>query len=82
MKKLNDIQLALVLARLQEPSDTDNCPNQKRLLREECLGLDANGENFDKTKLHSDPFVRSMAYWQLKDYVSAQHTLLVEGTTL
>ena len=51
-------------------------PHEKRLLYEEILGCDAEGQNFSLTKASRDPFKRSMAYWLVKDYNSALTTLL------
>lgn len=48
----------------------------KALLYERILGLDKNGENYDARKASHDPFLRSMALWQLKDYESSLRTLL------
>ncbi len=62
INNLNDIQLALLIARLHE-GDEQNFVND--ILQREIL-----------TKPHSDPFYRSMAYWLLKDYNHALNTLL------
>lgn len=32
--------------------------------------------NYDSKRAHPDPFLRSMAFWKLGDYLSAVHTLL------
>lgn len=32
--------------------------------------------NYDPKRAHQDPFLRSMAFWKLGDYLSAVHTLL------
>ncbi len=67
----------MVIARLYESELDDSMPvNQKRLLYQECLGCDADGENQDVANMSPDPFVRSMAYWILKDYSAALGTLL------
>ena len=80
MNKLDDIQLAMVIARLYESELDDAMPtNLKRLLYEECLGLDMNGENYNYCNVHPDPFIRSMAYWLLNDQSSALGTLLETG---
>lgn len=69
----------MVIARLYE-GELDAAPNSlKRLLYEEILGCDAQGNNFDITKAHPDPFLRSMALWTLKDHQAALSTLLVGG---
>ncbi|XP_011309847.1 dmX-like protein 2 isoform X2 [Fopius arisanus] len=75
LHKLNDIQLAMIIARLYEDDMTS--PNFKRLLWEEILGCNENGENPDINAAHPDPFLRSMALWLLKDYAGSLNTLLL-----
>ncbi|XP_011258519.2 dmX-like protein 2 isoform X5 [Camponotus floridanus] len=75
LNKLNDIQLAMVIARLYE-NDTSS-PNMRRLLYEEILGCDKDGQNQDMSRVHPDPFLRSMALWLLKDYSGSLNTLLL-----
>lgn len=66
----------MVIARLYE-GDLDCTPEQlKRLLYEEILGCDCEGKNYDSSKAHPDPFLRSMAFWMLKDYTGSLNTLL------
>jgi hypothetical protein len=78
---MEDIQLAMVIARLYETElDDVMSVNLKRILYEEILGMDAGGENYHHHKAHTDPFLRSMALWMLKDYSSALSTLLQSGT--
>ncbi|CAH1397585.1 unnamed protein product [Nezara viridula] len=67
LNKLEDLQLAMVISRLYEGEMDSTPPNLKRLLYEEILGCDAKGENQDFTRVHPDPFLRSMALWILKD---------------
>lgn len=74
LNKLNDIQLAMIIARLYEDDMTS--PNLKRLLFEEILGYDKEG-NQDMIRAHPDPFLRSMALWILKDYSGSLNTLLL-----
>ncbi|CAF4260362.1 unnamed protein product, partial [Rotaria sp. Silwood2] len=62
LSNLNDIQLALLVARLYE-NDEQNLVNN--ILNKEIL-----------TKPHNDPFYRSMSYWLLKDYEDSLNTLL------
>ncbi len=70
----------MVIARLYESELDDAMPaNLKRLLYEECLGLDMNGENYDPSNVHPDPFIRSMAYWMLQDMSAGLGTLLETG---
>ncbi|XP_034195929.2 rabconnectin-3 alpha isoform X5 [Osmia lignaria lignaria] len=75
LDKLNDIQLAMVIARLYEDDTTS--PNMRRLLYEEILGYDKDGQCQDMNKAHPDPFLRSMALWILKDYAGSLNTLLL-----
>ncbi|XP_047120921.1 dmX-like protein 2 [Schistocerca piceifrons] len=76
LNKLNDFQLAMVIARLYEGELDSTPPNFKRLLYEEILGCDSEGGNQNLTKVHPDPFLRSMALWILKDYTGSLNTLL------
>ena len=66
INNLNDIQLALLIARLYENDEQNLVVN---ILNQEIL-----------TKPHSDPFYRSMAYWLLKDYQRSLNTLLQNDT--
>lgn len=75
LDKLNDIQLAMVIARLYEDDTTS--PHMRRLLYEEILGCDKDGQNQDMNKCHPDPFLRSMALWILKDHSGSLNTLLL-----
>ncbi|XP_058830024.1 dmX-like protein 2 isoform X2 [Topomyia yanbarensis] len=76
LTKLQDLQLALVITRLYEGEHDATPPSFKRLLYEEVLGCDKNGENQDLNRAHPDPFLRSMALWILKDYSGSLSTLL------
>ncbi|XP_076465247.1 dmX-like protein 2 isoform X2 [Babylonia areolata] len=77
LDKLNDFQLALVVCRLYEIDDP--LPQSVcQLLHTHILGMDEGGNNYSIHKAHPDPFLRSMAFWTLKDYESALHTLLEE----
>lgn len=77
LTKLDDLQLAIVIARLYESELDDAMPtNMKRLLLEDCLGCDQSAECYDPASAHPDPFIRSMAYWLIKDYSAALGTLL------
>ena len=71
----------MVIARLYESeldsADSQMPSNLARVLYEECLGCcGATGEDYDVNSAHPDPFVRSMAYWMLKDYSAALGTLM------
>ena len=67
LDKLHDFQLALVICRLYDGEDM-MCSSVKKILYTHLLGCDADGENYIETKVHPDPFQRSMAYWLFKDY--------------
>ena len=66
INNLNDIQLALLVARLYSDEEQDLVNS---LLNREVL-----------SKPHSDPFYRSMAHWLQKDYDQALATLLESNT--
>lgn len=72
---MEDIQLAMVIARLYE-SEFDTSSTHESLLYERVLGCQKDGSGFCCTKLHPDPFLRSIAYWIMKDYTKALDTLL------
>ncbi|XP_045427822.1 dmX-like protein 1 isoform X12 [Pipistrellus kuhlii] len=77
LEKLNDIQLALVIARLYE-SEFDKSATYKSILRKKILGIlsPIDEHNSLNINMHYDPFLRSMAYWILEDYGSALETLI------
>ncbi|XP_036759131.2 dmX-like protein 1 isoform X7 [Manis pentadactyla] len=77
LEKLNDIQLALVIARLYE-SEFDTSATYKSILCKKILGIDSPVSEFNSLhiNMHYDPFLRSMAYWILEDYSSALETLI------
>ncbi|XP_014586211.1 dmX-like protein 1 isoform X2 [Equus przewalskii] len=77
LEKLNDIQLALVIARLYE-SEFDTSATYKCILRKKVLGIDSPVSELNSLNIntHYDPFLRSMAYWILEDYGSALETLI------
>lgn len=72
---MEDIQLAMVVARLYE-SDFESSSTCKGILYERVLGCQRDGSGFSSTKLHPDPFLRSIAFWIMKDYTRALDTLL------
>ena len=77
LNKLEDIQLAFVILRLYESDlEASYPPRFCQLLLEECLGYDASTSSYDPDRTSPDPFIRSMAYWILKDYTSSLATLL------
>ncbi|XP_075570739.1 dmX-like protein 2 isoform X6 [Pelecanus crispus] len=75
LEKMEDIQLAMVIARLYE-SEFETSVTYTSILYEKILGCHKDGAGFSCTKLHSDPFLRSIAYWIVKDYTRALDTLL------
>uniref|UniRef100_A0A8C5NN25 Dmx like 2 n=1 Tax=Junco hyemalis TaxID=40217 RepID=A0A8C5NN25_JUNHY len=75
LEKMEDIQLAMVIARLYE-SEFETSVTYTSILYEKILGCQKDGTGFSCTKLHSDPFLRSIAYWIMKDYTRALDTLL------
>ncbi|XP_059484944.1 dmX-like protein 2 [Neocloeon triangulifer] len=76
LSKLEDFQLAMVIARLYEGELDQTPPSLKKLLYEEILGCNAEGEDYNPSRAHPDPFLRSMALWILKDYTGSLNTLL------
>ncbi|MBN3287732.1 DMXL2 protein, partial [Polyodon spathula] len=72
---MEDIQLAMVVSRLYE-SDYEASPSYKGILNERVLGCLKDGSGFICSKLHPDPFLRSMSFWIMKDYTRALDTLL------
>lgn len=72
---MEDIQLAMVIARLYE-SEFEISSTYTSILYEKILGCAKDGTGFSCSKLHPDPFLRSLAYWVMKEYVRALDTLL------
>lgn len=80
INKLEDFQLALVIARLFEDDIEISCKSTYRnLLSEHILGISDDNTAFDINKGHPDPFLRSITYWILKRYQDSLHTLLLNG---
>ncbi|XP_054997037.1 dmX-like protein 1 isoform X3 [Sorex araneus] len=77
LEKLNDIQLALVIARLYE-SEFDTSATYKSILHKKVLGIDSPVSELKSLNINVnyDPFLRSMAYWILEDYSNALETLI------
>ncbi|XP_074055713.1 dmX-like protein 1 isoform X6 [Macrotis lagotis] len=77
LEKLNDVQLALVIARLYE-SEFDTSATYKSILHKKVLGIDSLVKEYRSVNMnvHDDPFLRSMAYWILEDYSRALDTLI------
>ncbi|KAJ6669699.1 hypothetical protein lerEdw1_000248 [Lerista edwardsae] len=74
LEKLNDIQLALVIARLYE-SEFEVSWTYKSVLQKRILGSKSRSKE-SPSSAHIDPFLRSMAYWILEDYSNALDTLI------
>lgn len=79
LTKLQDLQLAMVITRLYEGEHDPTPPSYKKLLYENILGCDDEGNNPVVSKAHPDPFLRSMALWILKDYYGSLNTLLLNN---
>ncbi|XP_056227181.1 dmX-like protein 2 isoform X2 [Seriola aureovittata] len=75
LEKMEDLQLAMIVARLYE-ADFENSSTCQGLLYEKVLGCNRDGSGYHCSRLHPDPFLRSIAYWILKDYTRALDTLL------
>lgn len=75
MEKMEDLQLAMIVARLYE-ADFENSSTCQGLLHEKVLGCNRDGSGYHCSRLHPDPFLRSIAYWIMKDYTLALDTLL------
>jgi DmX-like protein len=77
LNKLDDFQLAMIILRLYESDLEDSIPSSfYQLLKVECLGFDSSMNMYDSDRASPDPFIRSMAFWLMKDYSSALATLL------
>uniref|UniRef100_A0A670JJC7 Dmx like 1 n=1 Tax=Podarcis muralis TaxID=64176 RepID=A0A670JJC7_PODMU len=74
LEKLNDIQLALIIARLYEP-EFEVSGTYKSVLQKRILGSRHHTKE-SPSSTHADPFLRSMAYWILEDYSHALDTLI------
>ncbi|OBS78650.1 hypothetical protein A6R68_18963, partial [Neotoma lepida] len=75
LEKMEDIQLAMVIARLFE-SEFETSSTYISILNQKILGCEKDGSGFNCKRLHADPFLRSLAYWVMKDYTRALDTLL------
>lgn len=67
--------MAMIVARLYE-ADFENSSTCQGLLHEKVLGCNRDGGGYHCSRLHPDPFLRSIAYWIMKDYTRALDTLL------
>ncbi|XP_069481661.1 dmX-like protein 1 isoform X2 [Ambystoma mexicanum] len=75
LEKLHDVQLALTISRLYE-SEFEMSATYKSILLKNILGIDSTVKDLGFSKVHADPFVRSMAYWILEEYSKSLDTLL------
>ncbi|KAI5611383.1 dmX-like protein 2, partial [Silurus asotus] len=75
LEKMEDIQLAMIVARLYE-ADFESSSTCQGILYEKVLGCRRDGSEFSCSKMHPDPFLRSIAFWIMKDYTRALDTLL------
>nr|XP_054588314.1 dmX-like protein 2 isoform X3 [Nothobranchius furzeri] len=75
IEKMEDLQLAMIVARLYE-ADFENSSTCQGLLYEKVLGCNRDGSDYNCSRVHPDPFLRSIAYWIMKDYTQALDTLL------
>lgn len=78
MNNLNDIQLALVICRLNGGEDMLS-DSVKQILYTQILGCDKNGDNYDIDRMLIDPFLRSMSLWSMKDFRGSLNTLLQDA---
>ncbi|TVE72373.1 DmX-like protein 2 [Bagarius yarrelli] len=67
--------LAMIVARLYE-ADFESSSTCQGILYEKVLGCRQDGTGFSCPKMHPDPFLRSIAFWIMKDYTRALDTLL------
>lgn len=77
LTKLNDIQLALCIARLFESNQSQISPTYQKLLQELVLFNEENMYGNDPNTYNTDPFLRSIGYWILKDFKQSLDTLLL-----
>ena len=76
LRKLKDLQLAMVITRLYEGGEAGVVYH--RILREEVLGVPCDGASTNRhLRADPDPFLRSMAFWLLGSYSEALETLLM-----
>ncbi|XP_047678212.1 dmX-like protein 2 isoform X3 [Tachysurus fulvidraco] len=75
LEKMEDIQLAMIVARLYE-ADFESSSTCQGILYEKVLGCKRDGSGFSCSKMHPDPFLRSIAFWIMKDFTQALDTLL------
>ena len=76
LRKLHDVQLALVITRLYEGGEGKKM--YQHILKEEILGIPSDiSRNAVKLTPSPDPFLRSMAHWLLGNYRESLETLIL-----
>uniref|UniRef100_A0A8R1HL41 WD_REPEATS_REGION domain-containing protein n=1 Tax=Caenorhabditis japonica TaxID=281687 RepID=A0A8R1HL41_CAEJA len=89
LSKCNDLQLALVVVRLYESELEKQQEMINTILCREVLGISIEEFETNRGKTDNDspltchaskePFERSMAFWMMRDYTRAAHTLVQEA---
>ena len=74
--KLDDLQLAMVIARLYDGEIEAIPESYKNLLNKHVLGYDKETQEINLDLAHPDPFLRSIALWTIKDYSGSLSTLV------
>ncbi len=74
ISKLDDIQLAILVGRLYEGATETYPLCVQNILKEKILGY--VDDECHLSQAHPDPFLRSIAYWIMKDYGTSLSTLL------
>jgi hypothetical protein len=74
--KLDDLQLAMVIARLYDGEINAVPKSLQNLLYKHVLGKDEEGKEEDLEKAHPDPFLRSIGLWIDKEYSQSLSTLV------
>ncbi len=76
LDKLDDFQLAMVVARLYDGEMNPTPDSLKALLNTKVLGRSPNGDKEELDDAHPDPFLRSIALWINKEYAGSLATLV------
>lgn len=79
VNKVQDLQLAMVITRLYE-EELEMSASHKQLLFYHIFACDPDGNKIEETQPSRDPFLRSIAYWMIKDYTQALETLVSKST--
>jgi hypothetical protein len=75
LHNMHDIQLAFIIIRLYE-TDVDQANAYiKQIICTEILGFNQKSKKYEIKNASKDPFLRSIAYWYLKEYNLALSTL-------